>query len=71
MCTGNHADPRPPVLMDVREAARYLSVSVDTVRELYRSGELRYLPFGARLYRFDARDLDDFLARIAEGGEGP
>jgi excisionase family DNA binding protein len=49
----------PARVLSTREAATYLCVSVWTLRELVHRGSLPYLP--GRRWRFDIRDLDEFL----------
>ncbi len=53
-----------PILLTVAQAARYLSVSIDTVRRWCRSGALRCTLLGDRAgYRIRQSDIVEFLAR--------
>jgi hypothetical protein len=62
----------PPRLLDVEAAARYLSISSWTVRDLYASGRLPRVRFplgGDRELRrllFDVRDLDKLIEAARE-----
>lgn len=58
---GGHADDGPP-LVDAEAAARRLGVVVETVRRLYRKGELPGVKVGTAL-RFDPRDLEAWIAQ--------
>jgi excisionase family DNA binding protein len=49
-----------PVLLDIEEAAAYLSVNVHFVRRLVAQRRVPYTKLG-RLLRFDVRDLATFL----------
>jgi Helix-turn-helix domain len=60
-----------PRLLDVQAAAKYLSVSVWTIRDLEAAGELRRvrLPLGrseVRRLLFDRRDLDRLVDRCRD-----
>src|SRR5438093_8385023 len=50
------------------EAARYLDVSVDTVRQVDESGELRASRTKGGHRRFSRKALDAYLARKGRGG---
>src|SRR3989442_10808464 len=50
------------------EAARYLGLSVDTIRQLDESGELRASRTKGRHRRFSRKTLDAYLARKGRGG---
>src|SRR5690349_23613261 len=50
------------------EAARYLGVSVDTIRQLDESGELRASRTKGGHRRFSRKALDAYLARKGSGG---
>src|SRR5262249_54869305 len=58
-----------PRLIDLEGAARFLSVSVWTVRDLMATGELRrvWLPSGGRRVLLDVRDLH----RLVEVSKAP
>jgi excisionase family DNA binding protein len=51
-------------LLNVREAAQYLGLEVDTV---YKKARLRELPFVkvGRALRFDVKELDHFIEQKA------
>src|SRR2546425_9127130 len=51
------------------EAARYLGVSVDTVRELDDSGQLRASRTKGKHRRFSRKSLDAYFARNGRGGK--
>ena len=55
----------PPRLLDVDDAARYLSVSDKAIRELIANGDLPYIQkIPARSpYLIDVRDLDEWILK--------
>lgn len=53
-------------LLTVKAAARYLSMSMDVVRELIRKREIPYVPNGRR-YLLDPIDLDRYIEKIKIG----
>ena len=52
-------------LLNVREAARYLSLEVDTVYKKARLRELPYVKVG-RALRFDVKALERFIEQNAK-----
>ncbi len=50
-------------LLGIKEAAKYLGLSIWTVRGLVWSGELPIVRFGARRQYLDIRDLDMLIER--------
>ena len=54
-------------LLDVREVARLLKVSISTVERLTRRGELPSVKFG-RSRRYFRRDVMAYLDQHREGG---
>src|SRR2546425_1051355 len=57
-----------PEWLTTSEAARYLGVSVDKMRELDESGELRASRTKGKHRRFSRKALDAHLARKGRGG---
>jgi excisionase family DNA binding protein len=55
-------NPLPQRWFTVEEAASYLRVSHQTIRNILHSGQLKAARVGAR-FRIAIEDLDDFLAR--------
>ena len=53
-------------LLTVKAAAKYLSMSMDVVRDLIRKREIPYVPNGRR-YLLDPIDLDRYIERIKIG----
>ena len=49
-----------PRLLNVREAASYLSTSMHAIRQLQWGGKIPYLKIG-KLIQFDRADLDKFI----------
>ena len=58
-------DIAPSGLMDLRSAAHYLGVSVDSMRWLRRMKKLPFLKIGAKL-KVRQADLDDFIQAAIE-----
>ena len=58
-------------LLTEHEAARYLSISVATIRawRCTRRVNLRYYKIGRKAVRYSIEDLDIFLKSSAVGGE--
>ncbi len=52
-------------MLNEKEAARYLGISIDTVRRMRYSGILPYVPIGptGRRKFYDMRDLDSWIER--------
>ena len=59
--------PAPSPLLDIREAAEYLAVSVRTVESLVALGEIPVVRIGTGrgVRRFERRSLDAFVRRSA------
>jgi excisionase family DNA binding protein len=55
----------PPRLLDIDDAARYLSMSDKSIRELIVEGQLPYVQKipGRSPYRLDVRDLDKWVEK--------
>jgi excisionase family DNA binding protein len=55
----------PPRLLDIDDAARYLSVSDKAIRELITQGQLAYVQkiAGRSPYLVDIRDLDRWIEK--------
>ena len=49
-----------PAVLDIRQTARYLAVSMDTLYKLVRSGEMPHVRIGKSI-RFRPADVDRFL----------
>lgn len=54
-------DDHKPELMTIPAAARYLSISVGTLRRLMRSGDLRHCLVSPRNVRIARRELDEHI----------
>ncbi len=52
--------PRRP-LMNVREAAKYLSLSEDALRSMVQRRQIPFIKMGDRRIRFDPDELDRWL----------
>jgi len=63
-------EKRSPEWLTTSEAARYLGVSVDKMRELDESGELRASRTKGKHRRFSRKALDAYLARNGRRGKG-
>jgi|HubBroStandDraft_6_1064221.scaffolds.fasta_scaffold51877_3 excisionase family DNA binding protein len=50
-------------VLGTRDAAKYIGASAWTIHKLVRTEELRPLRHG-RGFRFDVRDLDNFIERM-------
>jgi excisionase family DNA binding protein len=55
------AKPDGPRVLDAQGAARYLSLGLDTLYRLVRSGELPHSRIGKSI-RFRPEDLDEYIA---------
>jgi len=51
------------------QAARYLSVSLGTLRRMVERGEVRAYPVGERLIRFDRAELDQLVRGDEEAAQ--
>lgn len=64
-------------LLSIRDAAKYLGVSDDTIRRMISRGELSAYRYGPKIIRIDRRDIDklrrpvtataDYRAALAGG----
>lgn len=52
----------PRRMLNYKDAAGYLGISLRAAKELAAEGEIRKTKIGARVL-FDIRDLDDFIDR--------
>lgn len=62
--------PDADALLDYRQAAQRLRLSVRSVQDLVAAGSIRVVRLG-RAVRFDAADLADFVNRAKSGGPAP
>lgn len=53
-------------LVNVKEAARALSVSASFLRQLVRENRVTFYKLSARTTRFDLNELRDYMKHIAE-----
>ena len=60
--TGQNEASGPPMLVNVGEVARMLSVSARTVWSLVRAGDLPVVRIGKRSTRFDPADVARLIA---------
>jgi excisionase family DNA binding protein len=51
-----------PAVLNVRETAAYLRVSVPTIYRLAKRGDITHTRVGGRTLRFRIEDLDKYLA---------
>lgn len=68
--SGASAPPRPSSsqqpqparrMLKTREAAEYLGIGLDMLRELIEAGKIPYVKFRESARRFDVRDLDAYI----------
>lgn len=57
------------ILLPIGDVARRAGVSVDTIREWDRRGDLRAVRTAGGHRRFRLDDVDKYLAALAEGGD--
>lgn len=53
-------------LLCVKEAARFLNVSLTTIHRLIRQGEIPVIRVSQRLWRFDKNDLNAYVRKQRE-----
>lgn len=58
-------------LLTAEQVAEFLQVSVNEVKRLRRSGELRSVPIGRHTFRFTRADVEEFIARRRDRPEEP
>jgi excisionase family DNA binding protein len=58
-----HPSPSQPArrMLKTREAADYLGIGLDMLRELIEAGKIPYVKFRESARRFDVRDLDAYI----------
>ncbi len=56
----------PPEIMNKREVAAYLRITVPTVDELRAAGKLKSFKLGERSVRFRKSDIDAYIARLVK-----
>lgn len=50
-------------LLTTEQVAQHLQISEDKVRELCHNSGLPYYPLGPKLWRFDGKEVNDWLER--------
>lgn len=56
-------------LLCVKEAAKYLGVSLTTIHRLIAQGDIPVIRIAARLWRFDVSDLRSYIKKQREVAE--
>lgn len=54
-------------LLNAQEAADYLSVSANTLRDWFKDGELERVPIGESKFRYRRLDLENLIDRLVAG----
>ena len=59
----------PPEIMNKREVAAYLRITVPKVDEMRAAGQLKSFKLGERSVRFRKSDIDAYIARLVREEE--
>jgi excisionase family DNA binding protein len=59
--TSDSVSKQPRRWLSTAEAAQYLGVSINTIRNYVGAGKLKVRRMGPRLLKFDVADLDRFV----------